>query len=78
MTSRRMVNEQIDAENLPSEPVMHAHPDSVAGCGYSDGDPVLVESCAGCVRTRLFQLPASILPLRGRMEVMLAGVSMSR
>ncbi len=49
----KMVNAQINAEDLASEPVVRLHPDTVAAQGLVDGGEVMVESATGQVRARL-------------------------
>lgn len=51
--SLKMVNAQINGGDLPAEPVVRLHPETAAGRGLKDGDPLLVESGAGSVRARL-------------------------
>ncbi|MFH1998744.1 MAG: molybdopterin-dependent oxidoreductase [Planctomycetota bacterium] len=49
----KMVNAQINAEDLPDEPMVRAHPETVDAYGLSTGDRVVVESSVGSVSARL-------------------------
>lgn len=49
----KMVNSQILPEDLPDEPLVRAHPDTIKGMGFNDGSEVMVVSKTGKVRARL-------------------------
>ena len=51
--SLRMVNSQIQPEDLPEEPVARLHPESMAGHGLVDGGWAWIESRVGRVRARV-------------------------
>jgi anaerobic selenocysteine-containing dehydrogenase len=48
----KMCNMQVEPEDLPDEPVVGLHPDTLAAFELSPGDPVLVESRTSRVRAR--------------------------
>ncbi len=51
--SLKMVNAQINSEDLHAEPVVRLHPDTAAAKDLADGEVIVVESGAGSVRARL-------------------------
>jgi len=56
--SLNMVNAQINAGDLPAEPVAKLHPEALAERGFADGEQAWVTSAVGRVRTRLAADPA--------------------
>ena len=57
----KMVNSQINPENVPDEPVVRTHPETIAEYGFSSGDSVAVESRVGSVHARL-EADLEVLP----------------
>ena len=49
----KMVNAQINPEDVPDEPVARLHPDALKARGLTAGDHALVRSSVGAVRARL-------------------------
>lgn len=57
----KMVNAQINAEDVPPVPCVMAHPETIAALGFTVGDQVMVESSVGSVSARL-EADAEVLP----------------